>query len=162
MKLQRPYRITRADLNDAALCKKICRLHKVCFPDDDVLEPTEGYWWVVLCGKEVVGFCAMRLSSRWCDTGYLWRVAVHPAHRGHRLHRRMILVRERLARRLKWNFLISDTNQNAESANNLIAAGYKMYQPTWPYGYESTCYWKKALKTPARTRALSKKSGKNP
>lgn len=140
-----PYKIVRVNLDDADTCAKIKALHKRCFPSDEVLEPDSGYWWVVKNKTDIVGFCAMRRSTRWADTGYLWRAAVHPAHRGRGLQRRMILVRERMARRLGWNYLISDTNQNPQSANNLIKAGYRMYDPSWPYAFETTCYWKKAL-----------------
>lgn len=144
--MQAKYEISRLDLNDPAACAAVVKLHKKCFPADDVLEPTHGYWWVVKLDKTLVGFAAMRLSTRWCDTGYLWRAGVHPLHRGRGLQRRLILVRERLARKLGWNYLISDTNANPQSANNLIRAGYTMYDPTWPYGQDSTCYWKKQLR----------------
>ena len=66
-------------------------------------------------------------------------------HRGKGLQKKMIIVRERLARKLGWGYMISDTNENPQSANNLIRAGYLMYEPSYPYGVETTCYWKKKL-----------------
>jgi len=140
-----PYKIKKIKLTDTAATKAIVRLHKQFSPDDDVLEPTEGYWWVVKYQTDVVGFAAMRRSTRWSDTGYLWRAAVAPLHRGRGIQKRLILVRERMARRLGWAYMISDTNQNTQSANNLIKAGYRMYDPKWPYAFETTCYWRKYL-----------------
>jgi GNAT superfamily N-acetyltransferase len=154
------YTIVPVDLKDAEICAKIKKLHKKCFPHDDVLEPDEGYWWVVKHETDVVGFCAMRQSTRWVDCGYLWRAGVHPDHRGQGLQRRMILVRERKARRIGWNFLISDTNDNVQSANNLIRAGYKMYDPSWPYAFPTTCYWRKNLNAKSGQRE-TKAVGKN-
>jgi GNAT superfamily N-acetyltransferase len=140
------HRIVRIDpINNAVLADKIKAIHLECLPDDDVLEPDEGQWWGVYYGADLVGFCAMRISSRWGDTGYLWRSAVLKAHRGRGLQRRMIAVREKLARRFGWMYMISDTNDNPTSANNLIACGYKMYNPSWPYGADTTCYWVKKL-----------------
>lgn len=156
--MQAKYRIERLDLQDTTACAAVVRLHKKCFPADDVLEPTYGYWWVVKNKTDIVGFAAMRLSTRWGDTGYLWRAAVAPLHRGRGLQRRLILVREKLARKLGWAYLISDTNQNPQSANNLIKAGYTMYDPTWPYGLDNTCYWKKHLRK-VRQSPLRKKQG---
>jgi len=139
------YKFFRVNLSDKEMCKTIMWMHKKCFPDDEVLEPTEGYWWVVKLDKELVGFCAMRRTIRWSDCGYLWRAAVMRCHRGKGLQRRMIRIRERLAKKLGWNYMISDTNDNPQSANNLIKTGYLMYQPGWPYGAETACYWKKKL-----------------
>jgi GNAT superfamily N-acetyltransferase len=140
------YKISRLDFIDQKTCAIIERIHKTCFPDDDVLSPlTGGYWWIVKYGPEIIGFCAMRQSSRWIDTGYLCRSAVIRTHRGKGLQKRMIRVREQFARKLGLVFMITDTNDNPTSANNLIDAGYIMYRPTWPYGIETTCYWKKRL-----------------
>lgn len=41
--------------------------------------------------------------------------------------------------------IISDTNLNPPSANSLINAGYKTYQPVKPWGFKTTTYWKKNL-----------------
>lgn len=140
------YRIARIDpINRIDVANKVKQIHKICLPDDDIIEPDEGYWWGVFFHGAMVGFCALRRSSRWVDTGYLWRAAVLRDHRGRGLQRRMIGVRERMARQLGWTFMISDTNDNPTSANNLIHCGYKMYNPSWPYGVETTCYWSKKL-----------------
>lgn len=140
------YRFHKLNLDDHKQCKVVEKIHKRCFPDDDVLSPKEGgFWWVVKLGAEVVGFCAMRRSTRWTDTGYLWRSAVVREHRGKGLQKRMIKVREKEARRQGWVWLISDTNDNTSSANNLIKSGYTMYDPSWPYGVDTTCYWRKRL-----------------
>lgn len=140
------YRIVRIDpISNKGLADEIKHIHLICLPDDDVLEPDEGYWWGVYYGASLAGFCAMRRSSRWSDTGYLWRSAVLHEHRGNGLQKRMIGVRERFARQLGWAYMLSDTNDNPASANSLIACKYKMYNPSAPYGVDTTCYWIKKL-----------------
>lgn len=139
------YKILRVDLADYSVVERVKELHKECFPVDKVLEPEFGYWWAVWYKGDIVGFCALRQSARWSDCGYLWRSGVVPDHRGRGLQRRMITTREKLARKLGWSYMISDTNQNPQSANNLIRCGYSMYDPSWPYGIDSTCYWRKKL-----------------
>jgi hypothetical protein len=34
---------------------------------------------------------------------------------------------------------------NVASANNFIRAGYRMYQPQYPWGFPSTLYWRKTI-----------------
>lgn len=87
----------------------------------------------------------MRESYAWQKTFYLWRAGVISIHRGKGLQKRMIRVREALARKLGGEYMISDTNLNPESANNLIKCGYLTYNPSSPYGFETAIYWRKKL-----------------
>lgn len=140
------YKLSRLETIDEKTCAVIERLHNLCLPDDEVLSPREGgYWWIAKYQDEIVGFCAFRPSTRWIDTGYLWRSGVVRAHRGRGLQKRMIKVREQFARKIGMVFMITDTNDNPTSANNLIKCGYTMYTPSWPYAAETTCYWRKRL-----------------
>jgi hypothetical protein len=41
----------------------------------------------------------------------------------------------------------SDTTDNVVSANNFIRAGYRLYEPEYPWGWPNTLYWHKALKS---------------
>jgi hypothetical protein len=49
------------------------------------------------------------------------------------------------ARRNGWRSLVSDTTGNIASANNFIRAGYRMYQPQYPWAFPNTLYWRKAI-----------------
>jgi hypothetical protein len=104
-------------------------------------------WWIAFVGKtdEVAGFAGMRVSRGWKDTGYLGRCGVIAAHRGHGLQRRFIRVRERAARKLGFEWMLADTSGSAESGNNLIRCGYRIYQPRKPYGFKHTIYWRRQL-----------------
>jgi hypothetical protein len=51
------------------------------------------------------------------------------------------------ARRKRWCSIVSDTTDNLVSANNFIRAGYRLYQPEYPWGWPNTLYWRKSLKS---------------
>jgi hypothetical protein len=53
---------------------------------------------------------------------------------------------ESRARRNGWSSVVSDTTENLASANNFIRAGYRLYQPQYPWGWPNTLYWRKAIK----------------
>jgi len=44
-----------------------------------------------------------------------------------------------------WSWVVSDTTDNLTSANNFIRAGYRLYQPQYPWGWPNTLYWRKSL-----------------
>jgi GNAT superfamily N-acetyltransferase len=114
-------------------------------PSDDPLPTTTGWWWVIYQDDRPIGFCSLRKSSQWADAVYLCRAGILPKYRGKGLQKRLIRVRERLAKRLKMNWLVSDTYNNPASANSLIACGFRMFTPSQPWGAEQTCYWRKRL-----------------
>jgi GNAT superfamily N-acetyltransferase len=127
--------------------KAIKRLQKQCLPADEPLEPSTGYWWLAWAEDgRLAGFCSLHPSRRWQDTGYLSRAGVLDCFQGHGLQKRLIKVRERLARRLGWLWLVSDTTDNPASANNLISCGFKTYSPRLAYTEApETIYWRKRL-----------------
>ena len=49
------------------------------------------------------------------------------------------------ARRLGWNWLITDTYDNPASSNSLISCGFKLYDPNVPWGTKGALYWRKKL-----------------
>lgn len=114
-------------------------------PADDPLPTTSGWWWVVYKDDRPIGFCSLRKSSQWADAAYLCRAGILYKYRGKGLQKRLIRVRERLAKRLKMNWLVTDTYNNPASANSLIACGFKMFIPSKKWGAEETCYWRKRL-----------------
>jgi GNAT superfamily N-acetyltransferase len=140
------YKIHRADLGCLDTQIALTRLQKQCLPHDDLTLTTSGYWWLVYSEEGIpVAFAGLIRSSRWSDCGYLCRAGVVPNCRGQGIQKRLIQVRVRQARALKWNWLVTDTYENPASANSLIAKGFKMFDPTKPWGADKTLYWRLKL-----------------
>jgi GNAT superfamily N-acetyltransferase len=113
---------------------------------DEPYDVNEGYWWIAYDGEMPIGFAGLVQSSRWYDTGYLCRSGVLRSHRGKGLQKRLLRVREMKARRLGWNWLISDTYQNPPSANSLIKCGFQTFTPSRPWSFDAAIYWRKKLR----------------
>ena len=62
------------------------------------------------------------------------------------LQLRLMRALEARVRQNGWCCIVSDTTDNLASANNLIRAGYLLYQPRCPWGWPSTLYWRKLIK----------------
>lgn len=139
--MPRSVSIERTD--DIALLK---RLHLDTFPSDSFPEFGAGWWWVMRDDTELpLGFCGMQPSSKFVDAVYLVRAGVIPKARGLGLQARMIRVRERHARRLGMRWAITYTYCNPASANSLIRCGYRIYEPSAPWGGDGSIYWRKPL-----------------
>lgn len=124
----------------------INRLQRQILPLDTLAATSLGWWWVARDSAGLpVGFAGLHPSKRWGDAAYLCRAGVLVRARGHGLQKRLIAVREQKARRLGMRWLITDTNGNPASANNLIACGFRMYLPAHPWADIGACYWRKAL-----------------
>jgi len=122
-------------------------LQKNCLPADKIYPVTKGYWYVVYTHRgEAVGFGGIVPSSRWADTMYLCRAGVTRAHQGRGLQKRLLRARIRKAKALGMNWVITDTHHNPASANNLIATGFKMFEPSDPWGFKTALYWKYRIK----------------
>lgn len=115
-------------------------------PADEPLSSASGFWWLVCKQEQPVGFAGLTRSSQWTDAGYLCRSGLLIPARGQGLQKRLLRVREVRARALGWNWLITDTLHNPASANSLIGCGFKMFEPTNPWGIATTCYWRKDLR----------------
>ena len=140
------YVIREADTRDPEVAALLTRMQLECLPGDRPDSVATGHWWICLTdtGKPA-GFCSLKPSVRWQETGYLSRAGVLPAHQGRGLQKRMIRVRIARARRLGWKWLLSDTSENPASANSLIACGFKLYEPTTPYGLKTSLYWRRRV-----------------
>jgi len=138
-------RVRAVNGKDAATAALLQHLQLVCLDADKPLKTTVGFWWIAYQGTLPVGFCAMSRSRHWIDAGYLSRSGVIPSHRGNGLQKRLIQVRQRKAKLLGWNWLISDTRDNQPSSNSLINMGFKLYTPSNPWGFSDTLYWRKKI-----------------
>jgi len=108
-----------------------------------------GAWWVFSLDGDVVGFAGIHLSTRYKKTAYLCRVVVVDRFQGRGIHKRLVRVRERWARRNGIQWIITDTYpDNYASINTLINCGYKVWGPSkklrWA-GNKNSIYWMKRL-----------------
>jgi GNAT superfamily N-acetyltransferase len=143
MRLILAMKIKRVDVSCPEVQTKLSVLQKKCLPLDKPYDTTNGYWWIVVDAQNIeCAFAGLVASSRWSDTGYLCRAGVIPSHRGHGIQKRLIRARIRQARELNWNWVITDTYHNPASANSLISVGFKMFEPTIPWGANGTLYWR--------------------
>ena len=144
------YRLRKVDGTDEDVAEELKELHDQTFgASAPMILPDQGHWWLAegrVDGEWLpAGFCGLTERPQEPSVAYLKRAAVLPWARGRRLQRRMVRVREALARKLGIKQLVTDTTDNIPSANNLIACGYKLYRPAEPWGFTHTLYWFKEL-----------------
>lgn len=142
------YRTRRADLLSDVDQDHLRELHDACFGDSAPV-PTfdkEAWWLIFPMGQsEPAAFAGCVPSSLGTGYAYHKRAGVMPIHRGHGLQRRLISIRERWARREGFHTIVTDTCANTPSANNLIRAGYELFDPKSPWGLKGGLYFRKSL-----------------
>lgn len=138
--------IRRVNVANLKERRAIGALHKTCFPSDEMPNLTSGFWWLVYCDGKPAGFCGLERCEKWYNAGYLCRAGVSPRYRGMGLQKRLIQVRLAHARKMDWDWVITDTTDNPASANSLISKGFRLYEPTEPWGYDNTLYWRFKIK----------------
>lgn len=150
--------IRKVDIRDPAIQSLLLFLQRKILPSDSPYKPDRGHWWVAYaeCGKPVA-FAGLVRSIQWSDTGYLCRAGVMYGFTGHGLQKRLIKVRQVQARKLGWNWLITDTTRNPASSNSLISAGFRIYTPTNPWSFRNAIYWKYKVNQDAIQRQERKK-----
>jgi hypothetical protein len=120
-------------------------MQREILPADRVICPSQGWWFVAYRGQEACGFGCLMQSSQWEDTVYLARAGVIMHHEGNGLQKKLIRARCKFASQLGKVWAVSDTTDNPASANSLIAEGFRMFEPSKPWGAERTIYWRKSL-----------------
>lgn len=120
-------------------------LQKECLPCDTIYNVADGAWWIAYQDGKPIGFAGLVRSSRWNDTGYLCRAGVIRGARGRGVQKRLIRVRALYAKKMGWTWLITDTYHNPPSSNSLISCGFKLFDPSAPWGAKGTLYWRKKL-----------------
>ena len=139
--------IKKVDCRKPEVITTLRYLQKKCLPVDKVCSVERGHWWIAYDEetKAPVGFAGMIRSQTWIDCGYLCRAGVVEAYQGRGIQKRLIKVRETQAKKLHWNWLVTDTHVNPASANSLIACGFKLYEPSAPWAFKTSLYWRKKL-----------------
>ena len=148
--------IKEVDADEPHYRDEIIDLHDLTF-FDPLVRPDlpRGYWWLVydkrhweyrkVMTPQAVAFCGLTEALATPGSGYLKRVGVLKAYRGQGLQRRLITVRERKARKLGLTTMLTDTTDNPPSANSLIKAGYRIFEPSYRWAFKHSIYWRKDL-----------------
>jgi GNAT superfamily N-acetyltransferase len=138
-------KIRRVNIHDPEVRKQLKALQKICLPYDEPFPVDDGYWWVATDGDEPVGFGGLIQSVRWADCGYLCRSGVVPYFRGKGIQKKLIRVRLAHAKAIGWNWVITDTTDNPASSNSLIATGFRLFEPSKPWAFKHSLYWRKRV-----------------
>jgi len=137
--------LKRVDIRKESVQTKLSVLQNKCLPFDTPYDTNFGSWWIASQDGVDIGFAGLVRTVSWIDCGYLCRAGVVPTARGQGLQKKLIHVRLRQAKTLGWKWVITDTTDNPASANSLIATGFKLFQPTKPWGFKNTLYWRRKL-----------------
>jgi len=137
--------LKRVDIRKESVQQRLSALQAICLPYDQPVDTNFGSWWIATEDGKDVGFAGLVRTVSWIDCGYLCRAGVVPSYRGRGLQKKFIRVRLRQAQALGWKWVITDTTDNLASANNLIACGFKLFQPTKPWGFKNALYWRRKL-----------------
>ena len=104
------------------------------------------YWWLVFDDSTPVAFASLYLYKNSQISAFLSLCGVRPSHRGLGLQRKLVRCRVAKAEKLGASRVISYTSSdNADSANNLIACGFRVYVPRWEWGVRNAIYFRKLL-----------------
>lgn len=133
----RPLTVRRTD------AQFLVELQKLCLTGDEPLAPKpEDLAWVAYSAGEPVGFVLFR--DHGYGTVFLERAGVLPAYGGQGLYKRLLRAAERGLPR--GSRLVTYTaNRNLASANGLLGAGWKLYEPTVRWGWPDGLYLTKVL-----------------
>lgn len=143
-------RYTIVKLNGVQYASEIAMLLQEGFPlNDDGTRATAFIgttWWGCFADGQLIGVAGMLHSAIEDNTFYLNRSYIQPDHRGHGLQRKLIKARVDRAKELKGSWATSDTFNSPYSSNNLIACGFRAYEPqdAWR-GNTGTMYWRVRL-----------------
>mgnify|MGYP003705469055 CR=1 FL=1 len=139
------FRINRVDNSEPDVIDSLSELHRLTFDSAAPLyDFSDGWWWIASYDDLEVGFAGLSMFQSSKPTGYLCRSAVVEEFRGNGLQRRFIRARERYARKLNLNRIVTDT-RGIHSANNLIQCGYRLYRPKHRWAFKGSNYWEKKL-----------------
>ena len=121
-------------------------LHLECFPSDELPDFEIGWWWIAYDEKKSpIGFAGLYPSVQWAKTGYLCRAGGVESARGKGVQKALIKARLRFARKLGYEWLVTDTRRNPASSNALISCGFKLYEPSSPWGFRNSLYFRQKL-----------------
>lgn len=151
------YAIRAVEGDDEDVAHILGDLHRLTFYNSAPIPDFDwGHWWFACYGGKPIGFAGMVPSTHARNSGYFCRVGILRPHCGRGLQLRLMRALEAQARRNGWDYVVSDTTENPASANNFIKAGYRLYQPQFPWAWGNTLYWRK----PMRVRQVESQTGR--
>lgn len=144
------YRIREVDASEEDIAETIREFNKIEFAwppiTDEELEGDNCHWWFAYDAKDnPIAFSGLNPSIMYKNAGYYKRVGVLPGHRGNGLQLRFFRTLERRAKAIGWNMIVSETTDAIYSANNFIRAGYRLFEPAYPWAFPNSLYWKKSI-----------------
>jgi RimJ/RimL family protein N-acetyltransferase len=117
-------------------------LQLACLPADAPLpdHPLNLYWVARAADGQAVAFIIM---YQYNDCWYLSRAGTLDGHAGQGLYPRLLRTAFRRMRQLGVQTCITDcANWNVRSANGLIRAGFRLYDPATRWGFKDGLYWR--------------------
>lgn len=103
------------------------------------------HWWLVFDDDKIVGYAGLDTTSL-KDKAFLCRAGVLPEYRGLGIHKKLIKARERMAKKLGFDRVVTYTSHdNIKSSNSLIKRGYLLYRPGAEWGINNATYFSKEL-----------------
>ena len=127
----------------------IMRLDKILFSEDQPVDPSNGWWWIIRDAKgKPVAFGGIRGCKHPSNRGlaYMIRSGVLTKHRGKGLQKKLIKARIAMARRRGYKEIVTYVlDWNLASANSLIACGFRLYTPESKYAGSKAFYFRRGL-----------------
>jgi RimJ/RimL family protein N-acetyltransferase len=125
----------------------LVRLQKECLPEADLWPIDGSFWWLARDENNgPVGFAGLHVDNVDHGIGSLCRAGVVEQARGHGLQQRFIKARAQAAKAMGLRRLITYTHvSNIPSSNNLIACGFRLYEPPKGWAEDGFLYWEKEL-----------------
>lgn len=135
-----PAHVARADTpEDLDLVVDLDREIFVEASGDEPVTIGDATWWLYRDHRgRPAAFCGARVLPG-TSTVLLERAGVLEAYRGRALHRRLVAVRLRWAR--KRQVITYTSVENTASANTLIRSGFVLYRPEWQWAGAEFLYW---------------------
>ena len=101
-------------------------------------------WIVAYQNGAAIALAGLSKCSK--TVGHLELAGVLSCAQGQGIQKRLIRLRERLARKRGYTKLITYTaHWNVASSNSLMSCGYKMYRPLYAWGGKEFVYWWKNI-----------------
>jgi RimJ/RimL family protein N-acetyltransferase len=128
---------------------EIMRLDKILFSEDQAVDPSGGWWWLIRHNGKPVAFGGLRGCRHPSNKGlaYMIRSGVLSKHRGKGLQKKLIKARIAMAKRQGYKEIVTYVlDWNLASANSLIACGFRLYHPQEKYAGSKAFYFRKSLK----------------
>lgn len=139
----------RPDRLPASVKAEILRLDKILFSEDQSVDPTGGWWWLIRDRKgKAIAFGGLRGCRHPSNKGlaYMIRSGVLGKHRGRGLQKKMIKARIAMARRHGYKEIVTYVlSWNLASANSLIACGFRLYHPQDKYAGSKAFYFRRGV-----------------